>query len=462
MDLTGTLPWQPPHIAALLAALQRYGSVLDASDTGTGKTFCILIICLALGITPLVVGPKAARAGWEDAGKILGVEFEYVNYERCRPRLIKQTEEEFTANGFNDKRESEWTIEVPWGKGSFVKWRNSYEMVIFDEAHRLGGTTSLNSKLGIAAKRQAKYVVALSATAADDPRQMKALGYILGIHGLNTIKCETKLNWMNWLLRHGVKPGHFGGWAFTPDEEKQKKSFSKLHSEIFPRHGSRMLKSRIPGFPLTEILVKMLDDETGKAKKLSEELHELNEEGGNQMAATQHCRQGLEKLMIPHFAGFAEDSVAQGAKVVFFLNFTDPLFELYEKLKKEFGHSRVGYISGRQTGLGGESERRGFVSQFQRNKLDALVVNIFAGGESVNLHDEIDKVPRDTYSAPCESGKQYKQLLGRVNRAGGGFSNQFLCYFAGTRQEIVADRMRRKGLNIELFNDANLDSSLVV
>jgi superfamily II DNA or RNA helicase len=195
MDLTGTLPWQPPHIAALLAALQKYGSVLDASDTGTGKTFCILIICRILGITPLVVGPKAARAGWEDAGKILGVEFEYINYEKCRPRLVKQTEEEFTANGFNEKRESEYTIEVPWGKGSFVKWRNSYEMVIFDEAHRLGGTTSLNSKLGIAAKRQAKYVVALSATAADDPRQMKALGYILGIHGLNTIKCETKLNW---------------------------------------------------------------------------------------------------------------------------------------------------------------------------------------------------------------------------------------------------------------------------
>jgi len=460
MNLSGLLAWQPPHLLALLAALQKYGTALDASDTGTGKTFVTLIICRILGIAPLVVGPKAARAGWEDAGKILGVEFEYINYERCRPRLVKQTQEAWET--FGDKRESDYTIEVPWGKGSFVKWRNNYEMIVFDEGHRMGGTTSLNSKLGIAAKRQAKYVLVLSATAADNPRQMKALGYILGIHGLNTIKCETKLNWMNWLLRHGVKPGHFGGWDFTQDEEKQAKAFTKIHNEVFPRHGSRMRKAEIPGFPKTEILIKLLSDDTGKAKKISEELHELNEAGGNQLAATVDCRQKLEKLMIPHFAGFAEDSVAQGAKVVFFLNFTDPLFELYEKLQKLFGQDRVGYISGRQTGPSGEAERRNFVTKFQRNQLDALVANLFAGGESVNLHDEIDQVSRDTYSSPCESGRAYKQLLGRVNRAKGGFSNQYLCFFAGTRQEVVAERMRKKGLNIDLFNDASWDKNLIV
>lgn len=447
MDFSGCLPWQPPHIAALITALLKYGSALDASDTGTGKTFCTLIICRTLGIVPLVVGPKAARAGWEDAAKILGVEIEYINYERCRPRLL--------SDG-SGRRESEYTVEVPWGKGSFVKWRNSYEMIVFDEAHRLGGSTSLNSKLGIAAKRQARYVLALSATAADDPRTMKALGYILGIHGLNTVKCETKLTWMNWLLRHGVKPGHFGGWDFTQNDEKQAKAFTKIHNEIFPRHGSRMRKAEIPGFPKTEVLVKLLSDDTGKAKKISEELHELNEEGGSQMAATQDCRQKLEKLMVPHFRELAEDSVANGSKVVLFLNFTDPLLELYESLQKLFGVSKVGYISGRQTGPSGEAERQGFVSRFQRNQLDALVVNIFAGGESVNLHDEIDRVPRDTFSSPCESGRQYAQLLGRVNRAGGGFSTQYLCFFAGTRQEVVADRLRRKKMNIDLFNDGEL------
>jgi hypothetical protein len=102
------------------------------------------------------------------------------------------------------------------------------------------------------------------------------------------------------------------------------------------------------------------------------------------------------------------------------------------------------------------------VSNFQRNRLDALCVNIFAGGESVNLHDEIDQVTRDTFSSPCESGRQYKQQLGRVNRAKGGFSNQYLCFFAGTRQEVVADRMRHKGLCIDLFNDASWDRNLVV
>jgi len=743
MDLSGLLPWQPEHLLRLLQALQVYRSALDASDTGTGKTYVALVICRIMGIIPLVVGPKGARAGWEAAAKAVGVDIEFCNYEQCRPRCGK----------------SDWTLEKPWGKGSFIEWKQSYTMIVFDECfpagtavqtekgptpiesvspgdlvqtpaglkrvvrvvetkgkfellkvthehgkfectpnhkiatarglvraedlspmrdniycykqetkskilqtglceqsslqegdsfseyaeestrpgftfktvgfgknenaeplserrcqtknlstiegeaapyrerrkrernaktsvapfdevgafmgggvcsgssarpkrgiqlaqmlpfgfsefgtqvsrrvrwiesqrtqgpregqpesshsklsrmaatpfhefgnthehlegfgrnsrvlsvkpsrkcgvvynievedehvyyagevlvsncHRCGGLTSLNSKLLIAARRQAQYVLALSATAADDPTQMKALGYALGIHGLNTIRCESKLTWMNWQARHGVKPGVFGGWEFTKDKDKQKQAFAKVHSEVFPRHGSRMRKAEIPGFPRTEVLVKLLTDETGKAKKIAEELHELNEVGGNVMAETQSLKMKLETLMVPHFREFAEDSVAQGSKVVCFLNYTDPLFELYEKLQDLFGPDKVGYISGRQTGAKGELERRGFVENFQRNRLDALCVNVFAGGESVNLHDEIDKVERDTYSTPCESGRQYKQELGRVNRANGGFSTQYLCFFAGTYQETVAERMQQKALNVDLFNDRDL------
>jgi hypothetical protein len=464
---TKLFEYQVPHLDAVLSALLKYRSALDASDTGTGKTYVALHICKKLDIVPLVVGPKGARAGWEDAAKRIGVDIEYVNYERVRPRIYEQTlgrcprcpetGKPFLGPFLGTPRHySEWAEEFAYGSGSYIKWLQEYTLIIFDEVHRCGGSKSLNSKLLIAARRQAQYVLALSATAADDPRQMKALGFALGLHQLNTIRGTKSMSYMSWLLRHGVTPGVWGGFDFTTVGEKQKKVFTKLHHEIFPAHGARMRKAEIPGFPQTQVLVKLLTDETGKAAALSEELHDLDEEGVQKnLEEVIRCRQGLELLKIKPFIELSEEW-AMTSKVVLFVNFTETLWQLFEGLKAKFGNSRVGYISGAQVGDKGYTERVRFIDSFQRNKLEALVVNIFAGGESINLHDPLGEVERTTGISPCDSGRQYKQLLGRVNRAGGAYSIQYCAFFKDTREEPVAERMFARGCNIDLLNDADL------
>lgn len=519
MNFDGLLPHQPDHARKLLAALVRYGAALDGSDTGTGKTFVALFVAKALGVVPFVVGPKNARATWESAAEKIGIEIEYINYEKVRGRrahaggvevdTLRVTEnsgmlfglsvtvaglrngqpvyskqfdhsdatdvvnsglrenelpEEFLAEfkeyvftkpfkvGQTYVAESDWIIEKKYGSGSFIEWKNRYTFVIFDEVHRCGGSKTLNSKLLIAAKRQAKFLLALSATAADDPRQMKALGFALGLHKLNG-----QFGFRPWLLRHGCYiDKETERLELRLNTNSQNEAFASINREIFPARGARMRKAEIPNFPKTQIIVKMLDVE--KAAARVNKLHELRKQHGVlaiTAGAWSEEMQALEKLMIPDVLEMVEDLVSS-TPVMIFCNYTETRVALTEGLKKILGSHQVGWIDGSQIGVKGEAERNGFISRFQKNDLLALVANAAAGGESISGHDPTGKVGRSSIIFPQDSGRRLKQLVGRVDRANGADSVQYLLYLAGTEQVITAKRVEQRTSNIELLNDADL------
>lgn len=238
---------------------------------------------------------------------------------------------------------------------------------------------------------------------------------------------------------------------FSSDPVKQAKAFERLHNELFPHRGARIRKADVPGFPKTQIEIKRLTDESGQAKGVAETLHEANKVSDLESAMS--CRQRLEHLKVAPYADLVED-YSRTSKVVVFMNFTQPLFELYDLLCERYGRNEVGYISGTQTGPQGEAERQRFLDDFQANKLTALVCNTQASGEACNMHDPTGKAERTTIISPCESGRRYQQLLGRVNRDGGAWSQQFLTFFADTYEEVVADRVEQKNFNLTLLNDA--------
>ena len=426
------LDYQRGHYAQLLRALVKNGSALDASDTGTGKTFVALEIAKAMEAVPFVVGPKSARGSWEDAAKNVGQGIQFVGYEKLRG-----------ARRGDDLARTEWLVEQPWGKGSLLRWKQDFYLVIFDEVHRCGGETSLNSKALIAAKRQAEYILCLSATAADDPRQMKALGYTLGLHGLSK---REPIPYVNWLLKHGCTPGVFGGFDFTRDMEKQDRVFRKLNTELFPGRGARMRKCEIPGFPQTQIDAKLFTADQ-VAVKWASELHGFNQRPESLEEAVE-CRQRLELLKVPFFIDLAED-YSRNSKVVIFVNFTETRLRIVEELQaKKYS---VGQIYGDQD----DDERHSTAKQFQANELDILVAMSQAASESWSAHDPTGHVERTVLISPGDSGRQAKQLIGRANRQGGAYSQQFLCYFQGTYEEAVADRQRQKSFNIDLLNDGD-------
>ena len=440
--------YQVPHFYKLFGSLINRGYALDASDTGTGKTYVALECCKRLGVVPLVVGPKSAQGGWEAAAEDAGTAVEFVGYEKLRGTRKKRTGRDGVERALVD---SDRLIEKPYGKGSLLRWKEVPDMIIFDEAHRCGGSTSLNSKALIAAKRQARHVLALSATAADDPRQMKALGYALDLHGLSR-KTTARSNYIGWLLRHGCTPGWAGGFEFTKNSEKGEKAFKLMHEEIFSTgKGARMRKAEIPGFPKTSIDIKLLTADA-EAVELAEELHRINQIEHASLADTICARQALEELKVPFLIDLAADFVLT-SKVVIFVNFTATLKRLERDLPKALPSAGlVGVVWGQQT----EPERRQVLADFQANKLDVLVCNIQAGGEAANMHDPTGQVERTALICPCDSGRRYIQVQGRVNRDGGARSEQYVVFFKGTYEEKVARRMKQKGMNIELLNDAEL------
>ncbi|MHC4620665.1 MAG: hypothetical protein ACYTEQ_23195, partial [Planctomycetota bacterium] len=66
--------WQVPHIEHLTEAFTKHPYLLDASDTGTGKTYTSLFVCKNLGITPFIIAPKIVLSPWRRAAKEVGVE----------------------------------------------------------------------------------------------------------------------------------------------------------------------------------------------------------------------------------------------------------------------------------------------------------------------------------------------------------------------------------------------------
>ena len=435
--------YQVPHYEKLLLSLQKRRYAFDGSDTGTGKTYVALEACKALDVVPLVVGPKAAQGGWEDASETCGVPLEFIGYEKLRGQRKKETK---CGPGLID---SEYLIERPMGKGSQLNWKQIPDTVIFDEVHRCSGLTSLASKALIAAKRQANRIIALSATAADSPLQMKALGYVLDLHGLSR-KAFNKTDYIGWLLRHGCTPGWAGGFDFTRNNEKGEKAFRLMHQEIFGcGKGVRMRKSEIPGFPQSSIDIKMLMPDE-QAAGIVAELHELNKRP-DCLEEIVHVRQALEELKVPALVGLAQD-YALTSKVVIFVNYTNTLRRLQRELPSVLPNGTVDVVWGQQT----ESERWFAIKNFQANKSDALIVNAQAGGEALNAHDPTGQVERTALICPMDSGRHYVQVTGRVHRDGGARSQQFLVFFKNTYEEKVAKKMLQKGMNVELFNDADL------
>lgn len=440
MNFSGLRDHQVPHVQHLLRVLKQNGTALDASDTGTGKTYAACALARELGVTPFVVCPKTVKASWEQTGAELGIEVEAVSYEQGRGRAGDRASAVYAASAYG--------AELARGKGTAWHWHEPVELCIFDEAQRCGGMSSLNSKMLIAARRQFRHILLLSATAASKPQQCKALGYALGLFPLRNFK------W--WVFKHGCHPGVFGGFEFTCDPDEQIAAMQKIHREIFPARGARLCKRDIPGFPRTQLSVRLIQDAAGKARRLAEEAREIylglrrqEKEARTELTRLLRARQALEILKVNELVELAED-YSESSKVAIFVNFSETVDALQKALAKSFGAENVGVYDGRNL-----DRRDEYAQSFRDDHLPVIIVNNQAGGVGIGLHGKAD---RTTLISPCYDANVARQLLGRVNRDGGGFSQQLFVYFANTPEADAAASLTRKFNNLDALNDADLNA----
>lgn len=445
INTTGLLAYQIPSVQRLVASLSSRKAVLDASDVGTGKTYSALAACRELGLKPLVVCPKSVIPSWQRAAKHFGLEIQAINYELVRRGGLGYCSQHTDLRGHTS---FSWDLEAI-----------GCTALIFDEVHRCKAQSSLNSKLLIAAKRQDIPTLALSATAATDPTEMKAVGYLLDLFA------SPSEHW-SWCLHNGCSKGRFGGIKFGGSESHLR----SIHQSIFPCRGTRIRVADLgDAFPETQISTQLVSL-NGNTEKLNE-AYRLAEEAVERVRAKEatdsshhltlmlRARQISEASKLPLLADMIEDSVESGLSVAVFLNFQDSIATLREAIAAKFGKEfEVSIIQGGQT----SEERQAAIEAFQSDRARVIIANIQAGGVGISLHDLNGNHPRLALISPTWSAIDLRQTLGRVHRAGGKTKSlQRIIYAQGTVEEQVALKVQDKLDRLDQLNDGELSGNLL-
>lgn len=445
------LPYQVNHTENLIYSLKTYQRVLDASDTGTGKTYTAIAACLHLKLKPLIICPKSVLTIWLNVLKHMGAPFygvsNYESIQNCkyfskdidnkiscpfikRTKIIKEIKIKMKPDKkekFNEKKEIEF----------LYSWQIPEDMVlIFDEAHRCKNVRTMNSHIlkqsGI--NKDSK-IMMISATVSDKPENFAVVGYILGLY--KTLK------------------------EASPFIETVGKDFDNpmqgVHNELFPELCSRMrIKDLGELFPNNQIISQTYNmesqEEIQQQYKLIEDavnsLKNKEDSSGCALSRILYARMRIEQLKIPTFIELAKQYYDEDASVVIFVNFTQTLKTLAQELKTNC------LIFGEQT----LEERNKNIEDFNSDKSRLIICNIKSGGCGVSLHDLNGDFPRITIISPTWSAQDLLQALGRVHRANCKTPVRQRIIFCKNAdvEEQMCDNIKDKLKNLSLLNEGDL------
>jgi superfamily II DNA or RNA helicase len=435
--------YQFPSIKRLVLAVLTFDGALDASDTGTGKTPVACAVARILNRRLFVVCPKNVLPPWQRMADLFGVRLAVINYEMLR---TGRTEYGYWAEDHGNRKRAK-----PFRKFVFDSLDSASFLFVFDECHRMKDYKTLNCALGVAAIDAQYKVLALSATAADNPMHMKFVALLTGL-------IRHPSHFYGWMTQHGVHKGRFG-LVFNGSGQV----LSRIHRKIFPLHGSRIRIADLGDrFPQTRIISEayaMEDPQQINAiyEEMRKEIEKLkrakaSDRGANILTQQLRARQQVELLKVPTFKAMVEDGIEEGMSVVAILNFSDSVIGLARRLR----------TTNLITGDVPSDERQRLIDRFNQDEESLIVMNIKAGGLGISLHGTVRSRPRLVLISPTFSGIDLKQALGRCHRAGGARSIQKIVWAAGTVEQHACDKVRARLQRVSIFNDDQLDDALAI
>jgi superfamily II DNA or RNA helicase len=428
----GLFEYQQTSVQMGVASMNKYNRVLLGHSTGVGKTFCALGIARELGKRVAVVCPKPITTDWHRAAKMMGVEV----FEICGWEWAKTGKSQL----------GRWTDD---NKKTFRFMLPEDVLLVFDEVHRGKGEATQNAFLVRDSVVQNIPAIALSATIADDPTKLWAIGQFLGLH-------QGGKDYSRFLSQNGCRKTRFG-MQFTGGNSVLK----KLHSRIYPEKGNRLRHSDLgDAFPETMIKARAFDMDN--ARKIAgeyddlcnriEELRGLENFSANVLAEQTRARQRIELHKAPAVCAMVRDMIEEGNSVFVAVNYSETRKFILDELKTSCS------IHGGQD----ELERRGNIDSFQRDDSRVIVGIIQACREGLNLQDLNGNHPRVALIMPSPSVFDLKQVLGRVHRAGGkSKSIQYIIYAAGVGiEESICEKLDGKLKNMDLLADGEIDATI--
>jgi len=389
-------PKQRKSVDFLKEALRIYQGALDSSQTGVGKTVIASHVALEFGCPVAVVCPKIVIPHWEREFKEVGIKPIFiVNYEKL-------------------KRGGEHIVKVA---KKIYRWQlPEGTLIIWDECHKCKAPFSQNSQMLVAATQAGYRNLMLSATACQDPTEMRAIGFALGLHALNGSKdAGIKKSWFSWMMGYGCRRDPWNNWVAGPI------SYLKdLNKSMYSRNCVKLLPQDLPSaFTDNQVITEPLAfSSLGDIAKFYKQhgvtpeiVEQFLEDGGASphiLVEILRARQLAEAAKVPDIIDMVTDACSEGYSVAIFVNFTDTVRTLADTL------TNASVIVGGQSAI----DRENNVQRFQTNQTNVIICNIAAGGVGVSLHDTVGGHPRMSLISPTFNVKDYIQTLGRVHRAG--------------------------------------------
>ena len=443
-------PYQQEAARRLSEILSERGFALDASDTGIGKTFTAIATALEFedqdGHIPRIAVICRARAitKWKAAFASFFIMPEFVmSWERAR-------------SGRND-------LFIPirnrLGRVRAFHLDMRHPMIlIIDEIHAGGGIKSQNAELVIAAQRNPNVLVlGLSATPADSPLKMRALGFCTGMHRLDN-------DFWNWCRRNGCVRSPFGGLYFRKGDRDR--VLGDIHRILFdgPDCWGLRLRKRdlfeagqfpeaqttvelwdLPDAPPSWLLpwLQLVDDD----EQADIERHEGDPAPG---ILAIRDRQRAELFKVPALIEEIEDRFEEGESVIVFVQFTRTIQAVSERL----GTIDHRVLDGRRS----RRDQEAAVNDFQSGLVRVLVCQVDAGSESIDLHDIHGSRPRHVIVFPTYKAVTLIQVLGRAVRSGAKSPVvQRIVYSSAGIESKIARAVDNRLENLSLLTDGELN-----
>lgn len=443
-------PAQEKAVKLLVSSIIERGSALNSSCTGSGKTVMACAVARKLHCPVAVIAPKATLPSWKRELAEWGIDPVFVtNYEKIRngSAHLKKI----------SKKIMRW--DLPEGT-----------LLVFDECQRAKSPFTQSSQLLISAKMQGVRTLLLSATAAEDPTEMRAIGYALDLHGLNR-GTELLPSWDKWMKSFGCFQDQWKNWKAGPV-----KKLEPLRERLYRDRAVRITERDLPeAFRENWILedpiefgavakIKKFYEEAGVTTDVIDELLDhidtfekedrakaKNKDAKVTMMLTRmlRARQLTEALKVPDIVEMTKDMIEEHKSVVIFVNFRETLDALVPALESTL-KMEVGFVSGGQKA----DERQDYVDRFRDDKLRVIVLNSEAGGTGIDgLQDTHGTFPRVSLISLSFNAKTFKQVLGRIHRANSkSDALQKILVASGTIEEYVLKAIHKKLSNLEALH----------
>jgi len=444
------LPPQKAHAQFLLDSIYRNGISLDASDTGTGKTYVAIWIAKQLNCPVTVICPLPVMNVWQELLEQAGVKnITLVNYEllvRGNTELLS-----YDLNKFH--RTNEW-----WkSDGLDINFRED-SLIIIDEVHKCRGQKSLAGDMITALKNKRYKIHAMTATLATTVADMKHTGYVLNLHN--------GYDFRPWCFDHGARYNDYGTIIMDGDQTIAKEGMKKIHTNLheIQKVSSRMSRSDFKGyFPENRFVTDIFDlgANNDKIRRIYErmqyEIDLLNERAKDYsqhvFARIIKARREAELLKVPRMVEWVEDMFDEDISPVLFVNFVDTIEAITKRLDKKKFHGLVGYLHGNQS----KQDRIDDIRDFQADIKRIFVVNNAAGNLGIGLHDLHGKYPRHSMMNPSWSAINFIQSCGRIHRVNGLTPCIQHFFYAKVPVEIrMSKRTKNRTANLEYLNEGDI------